>query len=882
MSTLKQKPNETERASPGVSVVPKREDPSGGHPENPILRLQGAIGNRAVQRLLVSTPGDVHEREADTISERVIRRPGLQGSLWTDHVHSGVTGTSTAPANVSQVLEGPGRPLERGLRRDMEQRFGRDFSSVRVHTGSAAERSAQDMSAQAYTSGQNIVFGEGRFAPGTFEGRRLIAHELTHTIQQTDGGTSSSNVVLLQPLGSPSKSRSTPRSLGNSLDAERLSNESLAEEIELILQWQSTHSPNDPNFDFLSGELVGLQAVANARLVRELKEEKYRQDLARVVQAVEDGKPPKWMKIFPFLPTHGLGALMPWDWEFDSAPIMAEKEDGHIVVRQPWLAVGAEKRFKKDTRTLPGSVFTGGHKLRMNELVGVRLYDEGEKVVVVYAKDLLKFADASDAAVFKGIAITALSVAGGALAGKAVTGFWATRVSSPLLGRVLVSSGAGAIVGGTSSGLGTAIGDIPSLAHGSMSWGEYGRDIGVSTAYGTAYGAAFGGAGEVAKSGFTRALKGRGLPNPAEPAAPKRTPGRVAPRPRTPAPRTASAEVPAPAQADVSPGSRPNAGKGPGRLSKLGQRAVFLGKMMTGVDVAVPAARSGFGGGSSPRPVATAKMTPEVTTPAAAPELAPTPSVPHSAASAEAPAPAPVSAPRPSVNAPGTPAPIGNAPTASVPAVTPAPVSAVAPVATPAYTQGDFTIGVTPIGVHSESAAPATSQRRLHQDTPEQGTQLGTQTQIGPEIVTAINGVVVTSRHPDILLGADRARFRTDALAIILADANHPLGAAVDYAAGDWVPRPYAHGNMALWQQNPLDIQSGHGISDRLGGAEVIVWQSRFRNQMQSARLERHGAVSKDEYYNIGGIAVDPLSAWDLFDQGLLALPPTSFPKLKL
>ena len=67
----------------------------------------------------------------------------------------------------------------------MEQRFGHDFSRVRVHSGAAAEQSARDVNANAYTVGHNIVFGAGRFAPGTHEGRRLIAHELTHVVQQS-------------------------------------------------------------------------------------------------------------------------------------------------------------------------------------------------------------------------------------------------------------------------------------------------------------------------------------------------------------------------------------------------------------------------------------------------------------------------------------------------------------------------------------------------------------------------------------------------------------------------------------------------------------------------------------------------------------------------
>jgi hypothetical protein len=67
----------------------------------------------------------------------------------------------------------------------MEQRFGHDFSRVRVHSGAAAEQSARDVNAHAYTVGHDMVFAGGRFAPGTHEGRRLIAHELTHVVQQS-------------------------------------------------------------------------------------------------------------------------------------------------------------------------------------------------------------------------------------------------------------------------------------------------------------------------------------------------------------------------------------------------------------------------------------------------------------------------------------------------------------------------------------------------------------------------------------------------------------------------------------------------------------------------------------------------------------------------
>jgi hypothetical protein len=91
------------------------------------------------------------------------------------------------PASVDQALATPGRPLESSLRQDMEQRFGHDFSRVRVHFGAAAELSTRQLNASAYTVGDEIVFGAGRFAPGTTEGKCLLAHELTHVVQQHGG-----------------------------------------------------------------------------------------------------------------------------------------------------------------------------------------------------------------------------------------------------------------------------------------------------------------------------------------------------------------------------------------------------------------------------------------------------------------------------------------------------------------------------------------------------------------------------------------------------------------------------------------------------------------------------------------------------------------------
>ncbi len=116
---------------------------------------------------------DRHEAEADRVADRVVRMPG--GS------------PRRARAQASRGDAGPsrgGQALDRHTRTFMESRFGYDFGVVRVHTGAGAAAAAAAEHARAYTLGADIVFAAGAYAPHTFEGRWLLAHELTHTVQQ--------------------------------------------------------------------------------------------------------------------------------------------------------------------------------------------------------------------------------------------------------------------------------------------------------------------------------------------------------------------------------------------------------------------------------------------------------------------------------------------------------------------------------------------------------------------------------------------------------------------------------------------------------------------------------------------------------------------------
>lgn len=146
--------------------------------------------NGLQRKLAIGASHDPLEREADRVAVQVLAAPTNPTVNSTppriQRFPGQATGDAgTAPASVDRVLASSGRPLEPALQQDMGQRFGHDFSRVRVHSGAAAEQSAHEVNAHAYTVGHNIVFGVGQFAPETYEGRRLLAHELTHVVQQS-------------------------------------------------------------------------------------------------------------------------------------------------------------------------------------------------------------------------------------------------------------------------------------------------------------------------------------------------------------------------------------------------------------------------------------------------------------------------------------------------------------------------------------------------------------------------------------------------------------------------------------------------------------------------------------------------------------------------
>lgn len=119
-----------------------------------------------------------------------------QGRLQRSAInYEPVKNDKQAPSIVHEVLRSPGQPLDAATRTFFEPRFGHDFSRVRIHTDPRAAQSALAVNARAYAVGHNVVFGVA-YAPGSNEGRNLLAHELTHVVQQASGNFSGGELAI--------------------------------------------------------------------------------------------------------------------------------------------------------------------------------------------------------------------------------------------------------------------------------------------------------------------------------------------------------------------------------------------------------------------------------------------------------------------------------------------------------------------------------------------------------------------------------------------------------------------------------------------------------------------------------------------------------------
>jgi hypothetical protein len=136
----------------------------------------------------VAASGQLHGHEPPAAVLRLQRLAGNSsvGSLVGHDDEPAEAGEERSPV-LDVVGKGGGSPLPADLQTDMETHLGADFSAVRVHDGAQAAESAKAVQARAYTVGNDVVFNTGAYSPGTDEGRRTLAHELTHVVQQRAG-----------------------------------------------------------------------------------------------------------------------------------------------------------------------------------------------------------------------------------------------------------------------------------------------------------------------------------------------------------------------------------------------------------------------------------------------------------------------------------------------------------------------------------------------------------------------------------------------------------------------------------------------------------------------------------------------------------------------
>ncbi|BAZ08736.1 hypothetical protein NIES4071_05420 [Calothrix sp. NIES-4071] len=208
-----------------------------------LLQLQRQYGNSYVQRVMqqmqhsrelvpsasrqqpdvqakltIGEPGSEYEREADKVARQVVQQINAPASVESAQsqtvqrqapdedelmmksvvqlqADTEMTAAPDLEASINQA-RGSGQPLADNIREPMEQAFGADFSGVKVHTDARADQLNQSIQAKAFTTGQDVFFRSGEYNPGSLGGQELLAHELTHVVQQN--GTA----VLLSPLSS--------------------------------------------------------------------------------------------------------------------------------------------------------------------------------------------------------------------------------------------------------------------------------------------------------------------------------------------------------------------------------------------------------------------------------------------------------------------------------------------------------------------------------------------------------------------------------------------------------------------------------------------------------------------------------------------------------
>lgn len=243
-----------------IAVSPSPATGGQKRPLSTLHRLQKAVGNQAIQqfiqaKLAVSQPGDFHEREADRVAHIVLTGDTVP---FIHPLHSGHTqgkcacGGSIGPEGMcgacrrrvsgqrkaqneanttinnptTQSLSTTAQTLDRTTQQFVETRFGANFGQVRIHTDNDAARAARQVNARAFTIGNHIIFNHGEYAPETTRGRYLLAHELTHVLQQNGSRAAQTTparmILQRQPDGEPKNTNTDTDKAETKTDAQTI------------------------------------------------------------------------------------------------------------------------------------------------------------------------------------------------------------------------------------------------------------------------------------------------------------------------------------------------------------------------------------------------------------------------------------------------------------------------------------------------------------------------------------------------------------------------------------------------------------------------------------------------------------------------------------
>ena len=451
-----------ERGPAPKGPAPVRPAPSSRRPAVPLLwaAMRKAISPAppsAGVAARVSSPGDRLEKEADRVADEVTKeekprtasppagvaapqppepprsRPACKecsklgpcawcrGVVQRAAIAGPAAGLAPAFARAPDFFpRSAGRPLGATVRRDLEPRFGLDFGAVRIHTDAAATAAAAGLSARAFTLGPDIFFGRGEYAPATSGGRRLMAHELAHVVQQGQGLAPpmvQRQMAPSAPAGASAVSAAAlidehtslldlkEQALGRALASRALRGDHGI--VHRVLSELSSTDRDDVALAFMQvlslPQLRALEASVGGRHVLDrvldeltsgsvAKEEQAEADWILAIKKERIG-PAKFGEgglaagalVFP-LRLGGPTVL-------DPAPIFATLgARGMVHVKIP-VAVLGTKKFAEEVRTLPSKVATSGLDLPADQIVGVRLYDFGGIVQFMPAVQLVELSN---------------------------------------------------------------------------------------------------------------------------------------------------------------------------------------------------------------------------------------------------------------------------------------------------------------------------------------------------------------------------------------------------------------------------------------------------------------------------------------------------------